>query len=398
MSERVLFVTRSPAYGGVEVVIVSLLKGIDYGRNTVVLASGEDVFSVELSRHCLPVEVVPLSARFSGPPGFVLFSWLRFLARLRPHKVVFGGVAYTSFPVSAVLAACIITRGRAYLIQHHEPSHRPRTHRKHWGFVPGIGLWWYRQVWAGRLKARLVRKTVAVAESVRECLVRECGFPAARIEVARNGVDSSWFSPASAERRRAARAELGIAVDATVVVSTARLHEEKRLDRLIGAFGALKGVYENLWLLFTGEGPARSELEVLARSVAPEGRVRFLGHVPDIRVALHASDLYVLPSDDEGFGLALAEAMACGLVCVATATMGPREIVEDNRTGFLVERSGEGVLDGLRRALALTLLERQRMGAEARRAVVERFNLDRAVAQGLKSLGIGQAKNGATSP
>ena len=54
----------------------------------------------------------------------------------------------------------------------------------------------------------------------------------------------------------------------------------------------------------------------------------------DVSVTLRASDIYVLPNDEEGFGTALAEAMACGLVCVATKNVGPSESIEGGLSGI----------------------------------------------------------------
>lgn len=269
----------------------------------------------------------------------------------------------------------------------------PTTRRIHWGFVPGIGLWWYRQALAARLAGRLAKKTIAVGDGIRDNLVRYYGFPASKLQVVKNGVDVHAFSPVSAEGRRAARAALSIPGEAAVIVSTARLHEVKRIDRLISAFGVLRSEGADLWLLLAGDGPARGQLETVARSIDHDGRIKFLGHLVDIRTALHAADVYALPSDVEGLPLALLEAMACGLICVATDIVGPREVIQEDVTGFLVDRSEEGVLEGLRRALALKPAMRDRMGAAARETVVERFNLVRALAEGLENLGIEEANH-----
>jgi glycosyltransferase involved in cell wall biosynthesis len=144
-------------------------------------------------------------------------------------------------------------------------------------------------------------------------------------------------------------------------------------------------------MLLAGDGPLREELEALARSVSPDGRIKFLGHVSDVRAVLHAADIYALPSEEEAFGLALVEAMACELVCVATRSTGPREIIENGKTGFLVDKSDEGLLEGLRKALALSPAERESMTAAARQKTIETFDAHRALAQRLACLEIDQA-------
>lgn len=73
----------------------------------------------------------------------------------------------------------------------------------------------------------------------------------------------------------------------------------------------------------------------------------------DVSVILRTSDIYVLPNDEEGFGTALAETMACGLVCVATKTVGPSAIIKGALNGFLTDLIYDRVLRGLDQALRL---------------------------------------------
>lgn len=168
-----------------------------------------------------------------------------------------------------------------------------------------------------------------------------------------------------------------------MVVSVARLDRIKRLDRLIQAFGALSLERNDLWLLLTGDGPLRDELKSLAQSVNHRENIRFLGHVEDVGAILRASDIYVLPSDEEGFGIALVQAMACELVCVATKTVGRSEIIEDGLNGFLIELTYDGVFKGLHQALRLGHKERAAIGNRARQRVVDNFRVEEAAAKGL---------------
>jgi len=174
-------------------------------------------------------------------------------------------------------------------------------------------------------------------------------------------------------------------------VSAARLDLIKRLDRLIQAFGLLNLGHNNLRLLLTGDGPLRDELKSLAQSINNSEKIRFLGHVEDVRVVLQASDIYVLPSNEEGFGIALAEAMACELVCVATKTIGPSEIIEDGLSGFLTDLTYDGVLKGLAQALRVGHKERKSIGSRARQRVVDNFRVEKTVAKSLAFMEISPA-------
>ena len=160
---------------------------------------------------------------------------------------------------------------------------------------------------------------------------------------------------------------------------------------MIQAFGVLSLKYNDLRLLLTGDGPLRDDLKSLARSVNNRENIRFLGHVEDVCAILRASDIYVLPSDEEGFGIALAEAMACELVCVATKTVGPSEIIDDGLSGFLTDLTYDGVLKGLDQALRLDHKEREAIGNRARQRIVDNFRVEQTVAKGLAFMEISPA-------
>jgi len=160
---------------------------------------------------------------------------------------------------------------------------------------------------------RLGQATIAVSEAVAGRL-RAWGVPAARIRVIPNGIDATEFrfDPAL---RAAARARLGIAADALVIGGVGRLAREKRFDRLIRAVAEIPAVT----LLLAGDGAARAELQAVAEQQGVAGRVVFAGAVDHPRELLCAMDVFASPSDQETFGLAVLEAMACGLPVVYAA-------------------------------------------------------------------------------
>ena len=160
---------------------------------------------------------------------------------------------------------------------------------------------------------QLGQATIAVSEAVAGRL-RAWGVPAARIRVIPNGIDATEFryDPAL---RAAARARLGIAAGALVIGGVGRLAREKRFDRLIQALAEIPGVT----LLLVGDGAARAELEQEARRRGVADRVVFAGAVGHTRELLCAMDVFASPSDQETFGLAVLEAMACGLPVIYAA-------------------------------------------------------------------------------
>jgi glycosyltransferase involved in cell wall biosynthesis len=101
-----------------------------------------------------------------------------------------------------------------------------------------------------------------------------------------------------------------------------------------------------------------------------------VGFNEDVRPFLEASDVFVSPSDQEGFGLSLVEAMAYSLPCVASNIGGHNEIVVQEDTGFLVK---PGSVEELAQAIKYLIIHREercRMGRNGRRRVQERFDLE----------------------
>jgi len=151
----------------------------------------------------------------------------------------------------------------------------------------------------------------------------------------------------------------------------ARLEEHKDQPTLIRALAVLRdqGFDLELWLI--GEGSCRSRLETLIDDLRLRDRVRLLGSRRDIPALLAQLALFVFAArPDEGFGIALAEAMAAGVPIVATDVGACREVLEDGRLGLLVEPgSPEALAAGIRHVLADPAAARLRAEAARRRAL-----------------------------
>jgi teichuronic acid biosynthesis glycosyltransferase TuaC len=197
--------------------------------------------------------------------------------------------------------------------------------------------------WAARRAAGIV----AVSEALRDRLI-ELGASGCRIEVLRNGVDLDLFAP---KDRAAARRDLGLDPDGPVVLAVSSLVRWKGVDLVIRAVAALPSAH----LVIVGEGPEAGALRRLAEALRLRERVRFLGPLPQDRLAswYHAADVLVLASAREGCPNVLLEALACGTPVVAAAVGGVPEIVRDAAAGRLVaERTSETFTCAIRDLLA----------------------------------------------
>jgi glycosyltransferase involved in cell wall biosynthesis len=178
-----------------------------------------------------------------------------------------------------------------------------------------------------------------------------------------NAVDLEAFGNGCA---RSVRQALGIAPGRFVVGTVARLVPQKAVADLILAMVHVRDAV----LVSVGDGPERARLQALA---ATHGvHVLFLGARADVPRLLPALDVFALSSRWEGEPLALLEALAAGLPCVATATEGAREVLEGHAAGWLTPVGDPRALGIALDALRRDAERRARMAAAARELVTQR--------------------------
>ena len=162
-----------------------------------------------------------------------------------------------------------------------------------------------------------------------------------------------------------------------VVGMTARLDRIKDHATLLRSFALVVAEVPNARLELAGEGELRGELEDLAGELGIQGKVRFLGMVPDVAAVLRRWDLFVYTTTDrEGFGNALIEAMMSGLPCLATDTGPIREVVGRLAVDPLVPPGDVAFLAGRIVSLLRDGETRSRLAAAGRKRAEETFSQD----------------------
>lgn len=162
----------------------------------------------------------------------------------------------------------------------------------------------------------------------------------------------------------------------------AHLSNFRPVKRILDCVRAFARIAANVpsRLVMIGDGPDRSAAEALAAEVGVGSLVRFVGERRDVASLLGVSDLLLLPSEMESFGLAALEAMACGAIPIATRVGGLPELVTDGLDGFLVR---VGDIDAMAQAAEAVLLSSDRehtMRAAGRHTAVTRFGSEAVIA------------------
>jgi len=197
------------------------------------------------------------------------------------------------------------------------------------------------------------------------------------IDVVPNFVDPRRFDPAGGCAGGGRWAKPG----EKVVVHISNFRPVKRVHDVLKVFHRIHEQVPDTRLLMVGDGPDRSIAEQYCRDHGFCHAVSFLGTIFAVEEVLIGSDLFLFASESESFGLAILEAMACGVPVVASGAGGVPEVVADGETGFL---HPVGDVEAMAASAVRVLREPglgQRLGAAARRRAVGRFSQEEQVSR-----------------
>ncbi len=242
--------------------------------------------------------------------------------------------------------------------------------------------------WLIRTRNRQLRKADSFvglsSEQAQE--FKDGGVAPDRIRVIPQCLDENVFTPVSGTDKARLRHEIGLPENELIVVYTGRLVRYKGLPVLLEAWKTICAQQSSGRLVLVGAGGVDiyNCEEALHQYVQTNGlsdRVTFTGAVSNVPDYLKAADIYAFPTENEAFGLALIEAMGCGLAVLSTTTGGIKDFVEDERNALVMQAGNhDDAVQQLKRLLTEPDL-RQRLGKAARETVVTRFTLDCVVQQ-----------------
>ncbi len=207
------------------------------------------------------------------------------------------------------------------------------------------------------------------------------GVPPAKITVIPNSVDTGRFRPVPAAEKVLLRAALGLPATGPIVVFAGRLLESKGVLDLVHAWAALAADHPDARLLIVGSGrgmmhDCEAEMHASIARLGIAAEVVTTGFVDTVEDYLAAADIFALPTMDEAFGIALVEAMACGLAAVASRVGGIKDIIEPEGNGLLIEPGDRAHLEAALRRLLTDAALRQLLATAALATVAARYRSD----------------------
>ncbi|MBI5071375.1 glycosyltransferase [Candidatus Falkowbacteria bacterium] len=343
---KIIHIITGLPFGGAETMLFDLARRLSADNFEVKVATAVRGGPLVQDFKEAGIEVRIFEKRGKIGLGLIFKLW-RFLRREKPdivHTHLFGGDTWGR--IAAVLARVPIIIST----EHNTNLDEGWAKRKLKKFL-----------------SHFTKKIVAVSEAVKNYSVVYDKIRAKKIVVVQNGIDLEKFISSSEK-------DFG---DPPIIGVVGRLEEQKGYKYLFEALNLIKTIPWILWVV--GDGSKKSELERLAKDLNLRERIIFLGARRNIAEILNQIDIFVLPSLWEGLGIAVLEAAAAGKPIVASRVGGIPEIIEEDRTGILVEpKNVKSLADGLEHIL-LGSAEAKEMGARARAMAEEKFGVEKMV-------------------
>ena len=322
--QKVMFIISSFCIGGVEKVVINILKNLDknkYSPVLVILAS-DATLQRELRDTTIPIIKLGVEGRFATLR--LILPLAKLINREKPRTII-------SF-MWGINSIVMLTKIFLY-----SPVRIILSERIHLGYdIPNYQFSFIRRFLIKQLYPKS-DTIIAISSGIKKNLIEEFNVPKEKIKVIHNGIDLE---------------SIKILADAhfnapfkSYIVSVGRLEKQKNYSLLLNAFAKISKKY-NVGLVILGEGKERKNLEELIDNLGLDGKVFMPGVVDNPYSWLAHGKIFVLCSQYEGFGNVIIEAMACGIPTVATdCPSGPGEIIKHGVTGLLVENNNAKKLE-----------------------------------------------------
>ncbi|MTI81766.1 MAG: glycosyltransferase family 4 protein [Firmicutes bacterium] len=225
-----------------------------------------------------------------------------------------------------------------------------------------------------KLMSQCTTRIITVSNQLRNQIIEMENIPKEKIITIYNGINTSKFKHSPS---RSFLQSLGVPPVGKVVGVVARLATQKGIIHFLKAVSLMKEYQANFVII--GDGPLRESLKKESENLGLKNRVFFAGYRSDVYQIMPVMDIFVLPSETEGLPLTILEAMTAGVPVVATRVGGVTEVVENQKTGLLVQPKDPHSL-----ALAIAqLLEDEKLAKEiagaAKQLIEEKFTVEKMI-------------------
>jgi len=351
---NILFITNHLNVGGITSYVFTLTSALKKrGYNIYLASSGGELLPKFLETGITYISI-PIKTKKEISPN-IIFSFFKLSSIIRENKI---DIIHSHSRTTQVLG-CLL--GRFTGARHVFTCH---------GFFKRRFLRRAFPCWG--------KKVIAISEQVREHLINDFKLSGKDIAVINNGIDIDRFKAVVLKPKTEIKKKFGLN-DGPVIGIIARLSDVKGHKYLIEAMKEVLAKFSRSSLLIVGAGKMQKELTALVNNLGINRSVNFIPEVSDTTEALAAMDIFVMPSLQEGLGLALMEAMASGLAVIGSNVGGIKTLIQDGRTGLLTQPADSKALAGAILMLLDNPSKIPALGREAQNFIQENFSQDKMV-------------------
>lgn len=355
---KILYLITGFHVGGAEMVLYRLLRKLNREKYEPVVVSIIPIVGIGERIEEEGIKILSLNAKFKCNP-LIIWRVISIIKKEKP-QILHSFLFHANFLGRVIGKLCNV------------PIIISSIHSEYFGGILREKL----LKWTDRF----CNTTTIVSKGAAERMIDLKVVSKNKLKVIYNGIDLENFPFRKLEARTKIRNELNIEENKKILISVGRLHEAKGCPYLIKAMKILKEKYPYILLIVLGEGPEGKKIEEQIKELKLEKNILLLGQKENISEYLNASDVFVMPSLWEGLPIALLEAMACGLPVVNTRVGGVPEVVEDGKSGFLVElKNPRGLAEKIIKTLEMSEEERKKMGEHGRKIVEKKFSIEQIV-------------------
>ncbi|AYY82553.1 MULTISPECIES: glycosyltransferase [Proteus] len=351
---KLLFVITGLGMGGAEVQLCNLADKLqsEYNNNIIIIVlSGENIINIPKSKK---IKIINLNIK-KNPTSFI-FGLIKARAIIKKFKpdIVHSHMFHANIFSRILRLFCKI------------PVLISTAHSKNEGGKFRMFLY--------RATDKLATISTNVSQEAVDSFILQKAAPPEKIIAMYNGIDTTLFSFNEIAREKK-RAEINLNDNCNLILAVGRLTKAKDYPNLLHAFSKLN-LSKKSKLVIIGDGEEKENLQQLACDLKISKDIIWLDIRYDVPDWMSACDLFVLSSAWEGFGLVVAEAMACERLVIGTDSGGVKEVI--NKFGQVVPPENSIVLSSVI-AEYLTLPEHKRntLGILAREHIIDTFSIEK---------------------
>ena len=354
--KTVIHLVEDMNVGGLEEVVATIAKNVDKHKYKVIIwcmVRGGEIAD-ELKKNWIDIRILGIT-NYYNPINILK---LTFLLKSYKPTIIHTHTYFTN------------TIGRIAAIAARIPTIITHVHNTYWHYKARHRI-------IERLLSKYTDKVICCSNAVKNFVLQKERIAESKVETIYYGIVVDKFTKRNEIKRP--RRNIGINERDLIITTVASLTDKKGHKYALRAIREISRVINNIKYLIVGDGPLKETLMQMVIELEIDENVIFAGKRRDVSDLLNITDIFLLPSIIEGFGIALIEAMAASVPIVATNVGGVSEIIIDGTNGILVPPRDWVEITYALSALLTNSKKAQEIGTAGHLTCIKKFYLDQMI-------------------